>query len=961
MAAMPTVDWDAVDWDAVEQAATLTTPMSSVMSTATDGVNWDAIEQAAVSKVSPHIARVFDSASTKEDPGATCREIFGYDMKPIQAEVISALQQGRDCCVFWGTGHGKSLCFQLFAFLGEKPRIVVVVSPLISLMQDQVRGINVKTGVASATFLGSAQKDEAAEVDALAGRYRLVYVTPEKATTPSFMANLQRLAKDGLLVLVAIDESHTLSEWGHDFRKAFRELTKVRDALPEIPFIALTATATERVQKDIVSVLKLRRDHFSSVGSFYRSNLVISVERKSSLRDDLTKMAALLNSMGGSGSGVIYVPTQAKVAVLADDLQPLLPSMRVVQYHAGLPDVVREQTHGDFLTGKARVVVATVAFGMGIDKADVRRVIHYGPPSTMEAYVQQVGRAGRDGLVSRCLLLFTEADFTNYTSSFYMSDNAANNEAKLASLETLRSTTVNANNCCRHSLLLHFFGQALPNGGDSCGDRCDVCVAKRLHGADALRNFSPLARLVLWCIKSAGEISKSKLVSAVSSAVKSPPTGMAEAMTSLPKVQLKQDVYVEIIALLCDKNYISRQTRKFTPAGGREQSYEVMILSQNGQAAVVNPNTVILLPVPAAVRKAEEEQAKRVREKKLELEGLGVDVSLLPAEEVAAGFEGEETQAHRQWAIAMRQSANTERAELLQAVHDVLEGWRAGKAAEWRVAPITVVPDWQVKLIALRGLSSVEELHGLGVRVQGVDGLSRLLEAHHAPARAAAAAASSVENEVNDAPIILPSSLPSTVSWPLADRKAGIWQEYFRLWVGGEHLDAIASNSPNAKGVRTGKAVEPATVLSHVLRALLNGEHKGGLDLARLSREASALDLGPPTRRAWDDLLQAEQGALLSRKDSTFVELGIDGGVNSLLKRLRFTAPIMALQFNQRSADQAACHRKWRATTMWYVTLSVLGLGPGGDYAGGEEEVSMLGKRKAEEQTQSPKALSARI
>jgi len=415
--------------------------------------------------------------------------------------------------------------------------------------------------------------------------------------------------------------------------------------------------------------------------------------------------------------------------------------------------------------------------------------------------------------------------------------------------------------------------------------------------------------------------------------------------------------------LLCDKNFISRQTRKFTPSGtDRAQSYDVMFLSQNGHAAVANPNEVILLPVPAALRKAEEEQAKRAREKKLELEELGVDVSLLPPDEVAAGFEGVETQAQRQWALAMRQSADTERAVSLQAAHDVVHGWRAGKAAEHRVSPVAVLPDWQVKMIALRGLSSVADLYSLGVRVQGVEDLSRLLEDHHAPARAAAAAAAaaSLANDemIEDGPIFLPPSIPSTMYWPLADRKAGIWQEYFRLWVGGEHLDAIAANAPNAKGGRTGKAVEPLTVLSHILRALVNGEHKGGLDLARLSREASAVDIGPPTQNAWRHLSQAEQGALLSRKDSSFAESGIDGGVDSLLKKLTFTAPIMNLQFKQRSAEQAACHRKWRATAMWYVTLAVLGLGPGGDCAGGG---AVLGKRKAEVQIQSIKALAATL
>lgn len=328
------------------------------------------------------------------------KKFFGHsDFRPTQWQIIrSVMEDRRDNCVIMATGYGKSLCYQFPAvYLGG---ITVVVSPLISLMQDQVLALTIAN--ISACLLGSAQSNKNIESEILNYDYRLVYMSPEYISVGG-LELLRRLGN--AITLIAIDEAHCVSQWGHDFRITYRNLGKIRDALPTVPFLALTATATKRVLADISNNLRLRQPQILCTG-FDRPNLEFIVRRKSKLMwADLSPFC--MSDAGGSL--IIYVLTRRKAESIAELFQG--NGVHCEAYHAGLPLKKRKDVHQQFVRDKLRIIVATVAFGMGIDKPDVRCVIHYGASKDIESYYQEVGRAGRDGQPSKCVMFFNTSDF----------------------------------------------------------------------------------------------------------------------------------------------------------------------------------------------------------------------------------------------------------------------------------------------------------------------------------------------------------------------------------------------------------------------------------------------------------------------------------------------------------------------------------------------------------------------
>lgn len=328
------------------------------------------------------------------------RRFFGHPaFRPTQWQVIrSVMEDRRDNCVIMATGYGKSLCYQFPAVY--LCGITVVISPLISLMQDQVLSLNIAN--ISACLLGTAQSNKNIESEILNNDYRVVYMSPEYIS----VGGLELLRRMGTTItLIAIDEAHCISQWGHDFRISYRDLAKIRDVLPTIPFLALTATATKRVLADISNNLQLRQPQILCTG-FDRPNLEFIVRRKSkSIWADLSPFVI----SDTIGSLIIYVLTRKKAENIAELIQG--NGVRCEAYHAGLPLKKRRDIHEHFVRDKLRIVVATVAFGMGIDKPDVRVVIHYGAPKDIESYYQEVGRAGRDGQPSKCVMFFSTGDF----------------------------------------------------------------------------------------------------------------------------------------------------------------------------------------------------------------------------------------------------------------------------------------------------------------------------------------------------------------------------------------------------------------------------------------------------------------------------------------------------------------------------------------------------------------------
>jgi ATP-dependent DNA helicase RecQ len=392
-----------------------------------------------------------ESTAALDRAESVLREIWGYPhFRFHQRRVVLAALGRRDCLAILPTGGGKSLCFQVPALL--LPGLTLVVSPLISLMQDQVAALR-RRGIAAA-YLSSTQKPEvrSAVRDALtAGRLKLLYVAPERLES---MLGGTRLS----VSLLAVDEAHCISEWGHEFRPHYRTIGRYRAQLATPPTIALTATATPATRADIVRVLGLVRP--VTVGqSFDRPNLSFAVRRCRDEPERACLAVAKLRTV--VGSAIVYVPTRNRADGFATVLRRY--GFAAAPYHAALPPQARRALLGRFLDGSIRIIVATNAFGMGIDKPDVRLVLHLGVPSRPEAYYQEAGRAGRDGAPARCELLWTKRDLV------LMRRLAGGGPAAAAGLETMRNYVHTRR--CRRRVLLAYLGETMRRcaGCDRCG------------------------------------------------------------------------------------------------------------------------------------------------------------------------------------------------------------------------------------------------------------------------------------------------------------------------------------------------------------------------------------------------------------------------------------------------------------------------------------------------------------
>ena len=411
---------------------------------------------------------------------------WGYTtFRPLQQEAMDAVLAGRDSIVVLPTGGGKSLCFQAPAVMHAG--VAVIVSPLISLMKDQVDTL-VGNGVPAALYNSSLTSSEKAEV--VAGlhqrRYRLLYVSPERLVGEGSDGFLSLLSACDVS-FVAVDEAHCISQWGHDFRPEYRQLGRLRQLLPGISLHAYTATATGRVRRDIAAQLGLN-DPLEFVGSFDRPNLIYRALPRATLKKQLLEVLARHRRE----SGIIYCTSRREV----DALAAWLTGMGIVAlpYHAGLSDGERSRHQDDFLSERADIIVATVAFGMGIDRSDVRFVVHAGAPRSLEHYQQESGRAGRDGLEAECLLIYSPADFMKWRSM--LEQNGELTDAARALLRQMERYASSVG--CRHRHLSEYFGDRY--GKDGCG-ACDYCL-NELEAAEAP---VVLARKILSCVARVGQ------------------------------------------------------------------------------------------------------------------------------------------------------------------------------------------------------------------------------------------------------------------------------------------------------------------------------------------------------------------------------------------------------------------------------------------------------------------------
>ncbi|XP_074334088.1 uncharacterized protein LOC141671684 isoform X1 [Apium graveolens] len=412
---------------------------------------------------------------------------FGYStFRPYQKQIIEHILDGNDSLVVMATGSGKSLCYQVPPLISNKT--AVVISPLISLMQDQV--MTLKQRGIRAEYLSSAHIDSTVQTNAQSGKFHILYMTPEKACllSNSFWSKLLNIG----ICLLAVDEAHCISEWGHNFRVEYKQLDKLRDLLINVPFVGLTATATEKVQSDIINSLKLK-DPYVAVGSFDRKNLFYGAKASNRGSSSVFELVEeILRCVANSGSIIIYCTSIKDVEQISKSL--LETGVESAIYHGQMASKAREESHRSFIRDEIRIMVATIAFGMGIDKPDIRHVIHYGCPKSLESYYQESGRCGRDGIASNCWLYYRRSDFAK--ADFYCREARSESQRKAIMASFIAAQQYCMLRTCRRKYLLEYFGEICAY--ENCG-YCDNCTIPKKEIDMSKQSF-----LLMACIKSCG-------------------------------------------------------------------------------------------------------------------------------------------------------------------------------------------------------------------------------------------------------------------------------------------------------------------------------------------------------------------------------------------------------------------------------------------------------------------------
>lgn len=400
-------------------------------------------------------------ANYEKEKFTVLKDYFGHDtFRDLQEEAIDTILSGRDLLMVLPTGGGKSLCYQLPALVLSG--VTIVVSPLLALMHDQVQALEAM-GIKAAMLSSMQSQEEAKSIyrELFSGQLKLLYVSPERLSSDSFIQTLHELP----LSYFVIDEAHCVSEWGHEFREDYRKLTLLKSNFPNVPIAAFTATATAKVAGDIITNLNLNNPHHMK-GIIFRENLYIKAQARQ--KNGHNQLIAFLNRHEDD-AGIIYTLSRKNTETLAAFLAS--KGFKAKAYHAGLSTKEKNETFHDFIHDEIKIVVATIAFGMGIDKSNIRFVVHMQLPKSLEGYYQEIGRAGRDGLESETLLLYSPQDsfqrerMMEELPSGYVKDNAMQ---KLKSMRDYAYADI-----CRHQNIAAYFGDRLK----VCGDKCDVCQA----------------------------------------------------------------------------------------------------------------------------------------------------------------------------------------------------------------------------------------------------------------------------------------------------------------------------------------------------------------------------------------------------------------------------------------------------------------------------------------------------
>ena len=482
------------------------------------------------------------------------KKFFGYSsFRPLQEDIIQHIIQKKDALVLMPTGGGKSICFQLPAIY--MPGTAIVVSPLIALMKDQVESL-VANGIPAAALNSVMPEEDKQQIKQLCmqGKVKLLYISPE-----GLMGELAWLIPRMEISMIAIDEAHCVSHWGHDFRPEYTQLSILKERFPDIPMVALTATADKVTRSDIVEQLKLNNPRLF-ISSFDRPNLSFSVRRGLGKKEKINTILRFIRSHNGQ-SGIVYCMKRSDTVDLAEKLSQ--QGLKVTAYHAGLSPSKREKAQDDFINDRVDIVCATIAFGMGIDKSNVRWVIHYNMPGSIENYYQEIGRAGRDGLNSDTLLFYSMSDLIVLRSFAEESGQSEVNLEKLSRMQRFCESDI-----CRRRVLLSYFGE---EASQDCGN-CDVCrnPPQRFEGTVLIQKaLSAVLRteehigvqMLIDILRASG---RQELVSKGYDKLKTYGAGR-----DLPYKEWKEYIYQMIQMGYMEIDYVSGQVLRVTPLGKR--------------------------------------------------------------------------------------------------------------------------------------------------------------------------------------------------------------------------------------------------------------------------------------------------------------------------------------------------------------------------------------------------------